>query len=84
MTKRHDRTEVIILTHNYKIKGEIALFPDSRMTDYMVSSKSFIAVTDAEIFDLKGNKLDSSPFLNISRDSIEVIWPLETPSKDNG
>lgn len=71
------RTKVTILTASYRIKGYIDLLPGSRVTDYMTGAKEFIAVTDAEVWELEvgGRQLLAAPFLNVSRDHIQVIAP---------
>jgi hypothetical protein len=71
------RTKVTILTGSYRIKGYIDLLPGSRVTDYMTGAKEFIAVTDAEVWELEigGRQLLVVPFLNVSRDHIQVIAP---------
>ncbi len=47
-----NRARVVMLAGSYRIKGEIELVPGARITDYMVESKPFIAVTNAEVWDL--------------------------------
>lgn len=78
MEELKDKVQVLILTRRYRIKGYIAHFSNTRLTDYIIESKSFIAVTDAEVMDLAGNKIFITPFLNIRRDSIEIITPADT------
>lgn len=68
------RTKVTILTATYRIKGYIELVAGARVTDYMVESKDFIAVTDAEV--REGDRLVmNTPFLNVSRHHIQIICP---------
>ena len=71
------RTKITIFTASYRIKGYIDLLPGSRVTDYMTGAKEFIAVTDAEVWELEvgGRQLMAAPFLNVSRDHIQVIAP---------
>lgn len=71
------RTKITIFTASYRIKGYIDLLPGSRVTDYMTGAKEFIAVTDAEVWELEvgGRQLLQAPFLNVSRDHIQVIAP---------
>ena len=78
MSLKEDRTKVVILTNSYRISGEIALFRNERLTDYMVNAKSFLAVTMAEIRDHAGRKILAAPFINVKSDNIEVIVPDET------
>jgi hypothetical protein len=71
------RTKITILTGSYRIKGYIDLIPGARVTDFMTEAKAFIAVTDAEVYELEvgGRQLMQAPFLNVSRDHIQVIAP---------
>ena len=71
------RTKVTIFTASYRIKGFIDLIPGARVTDYMTGAKEFIAVTDAEVWEMEigGRQLMAAPFLNVSRDHIQVIAP---------
>ena len=71
------RCKVMILTATYRIKGFISLVPGARVTDYMVEAKDFIAVTDAEVRDLNDRHLLNVPFLNVRRESVHVVAPLE-------
>jgi hypothetical protein len=72
-----DRMKVLILTANFRITGEIALIQGARLTDYVVNAKPFLAVTDAEVCDLVGHRILSASFLNVHRDHVEVIVPIE-------
>ena len=77
MAAGETRTRVTIFTGSYRVKGYIDLLPGARMTDFMTEAKSFIAVTDAEVYELEvgGRQLLQAPFLNVSRDHIQVIVP---------
>ena len=72
-----NRTKVTIFTSAYRIKGYIELLPGARMTDYMAEAKDFFAITDAEVWELEigGRQLMSTPFLNVSREHVQVIAP---------
>ena len=72
-----EKERVIIFTTRYQIKGEIFLYKGARLTDYMVESKPFVAVSDAEILDHQNNRLFTTSFLNVNRDHIEIIMPAE-------
>ena len=78
MDLQEDRTKVVILTKSYRISGEIALYRNERLTDYMVNAKSFIAMTGAEINDHEDRRIMAAPFINVKCDNIEVIVPDET------
>ena len=71
------RTKVTIFTGTYRIKGYIDLIPGARVTDYMAEAKEFIAVTHAEVWDpeLGGRQIITAPFLNVSREHIQIIAP---------
>jgi hypothetical protein len=75
MATQETRTKVVILTGSYRIKGYIDLVPGARVTDYMVEAKSFIALTDAEVWELEGRQVFAAPFINVSREHIEVVAP---------
>lgn len=75
MAAEQSKTKVTILTGTYRIKGYIELLPGARITDYLVESKDFIAVTDAEVWALEDRKILTAAFLNVSRDHIQVVTP---------
>ena len=70
------KTKVTILTSTYRIKGYIDLLPGARITDYMAEARDFIAVTNAEVWELQvARQVLSAPFINVSREHIEIILP---------
>ncbi len=72
------KTKVVVLTGRYRITGNIDLLPGSRVTDFLAQAREFIAVTEADIWDLlEGRRLASCSFLNINRAHIELIMPEE-------
>jgi hypothetical protein len=77
MAASEKRTKVTIFTASYRIKGYIDLIPGARVTDFMVDAKSFIAVTEAEVWELEvgGRQLLSVPFIDVSREHIQVVAP---------
>ena len=70
-------TKVTIFTSSYRVRGYIDLVPGARITDFMAESRDFIAVTKAEVWELQpgGRQVAAAPFLNVSRDHIEIILP---------
>jgi hypothetical protein len=72
-----DRTKVTIFTSSYRVRGYINLVPGARLSDFMAEARDFIAVTHAEVWELQpgGRQVASAPFLNVSRDHIEIILP---------
>jgi hypothetical protein len=75
MTIDENKTKVTILTDTYRIKGNIELLPGARITDYMTEAKEFIAVTDAEVWEVVGRQVFTAPFVNVNRDHIQIISP---------
>ncbi len=74
-----ERTKVTIFTSSYRLKGFIELVPGARITDFMAEARDFIALTNAEVWELQpgGRQVASAPFLNVSRFHIEIILPGE-------
>ena len=72
-----ERTKVTILTSTYRIKGYIELVPGARITDFMAEARDFIAVTNAEVWELQvgGRQMLAAPFINVSREHIVIILP---------
>ncbi len=77
MSKDEKRTRVTILTGTYRLKGYIELLPGARVTDYLMESKDFIAVTDAEVWELGNRHVLNAPFINVSLEHIQVVAPEE-------
>ena len=79
MANSDSRTRVTILTGEHRIRGYIDLLPGARLTDYVINSKDFIAVTDAEIFEpqLGGRQVLAAPFIDVSRAHVQVIAPAD-------
>ncbi len=71
------RTKVTIFTGTYRIRGYIDLLPGSRVTDFMTEARDFIAVTDAEVWELVpgGRMVMSTPFMDVSKAHVEIISP---------
>jgi hypothetical protein len=40
-----------------------------------VDSKDFLALTDVEVWEIGGRQVLTAPFVNISRDQIEIVTP---------
>jgi hypothetical protein len=75
MADEEHKTRVTILTGTYRIKGSIDLLPGARVTDFMAEARGFIAVTDAEVWEVVGRQVFTAPFLNVNRDHIQIIAP---------
>lgn len=70
-----DKTTVRILTDQFVITGEISMFSDTRLTDYIISAHDFIAVTNAKVRTIEGQALFDSDFLDIRKEKIVIIVP---------
>ena len=72
-----EKTKVTILTSSYRIKGYVDLLPGARITDFMTEARDFIAVVNAEVWELQvgGRQVLSAPFINVSRAHIDIILP---------
>ena len=69
------KTRIVILMKNFRISGSIDLLPGARMTDYLMECKEFMALTNAEVWNLEGRKLLASDFMDINREHIELVMP---------
>ena len=84
MATREDVTDVVIYTHNFLIRGAVALMPGARLTDYVRSADSFIAVTDAVVCGHDGKERFRTQFLDVHRDHIELVVLREMMDGDLG
>jgi hypothetical protein len=77
MPQNENKTKVTILTGSYRIKGYIELIPGARVTDFLAESKEFIALTDAEVWELAigGRQILAAPFIDVSREHIQIVLP---------
>ena len=76
-TANEDRMKVTILTGTYRVKGYIDLLRGARLTDYLIESKDFIAVTEAEVWELGNRHVLNAPFINVSLEHIQIVIPEE-------
>ncbi|CAN0091879.1 unnamed protein product [Phaeothamnion confervicola] len=77
MSETQGKTRVTILTGAYRIKGYIDLIPGARLTDFIVEAKSFVAVTDVEVWELHlgGRQILAANFIDVSKDHIQIVMP---------
>lgn len=74
----YHKTEVIILTRDFRIQGEIDLIKGARITDFMNEARNFLVVTNAAISDHGGKELIKSGFINVQVANIEIVLPVES------
>jgi len=78
-------TEVIaketVLSHiqtiTHRIQGCVHVRKGGRLSDELNNANLFLAVTDAEIYNLEGELLYTSNFLAINREHIVWLMPLD-------
>jgi hypothetical protein len=75
VASHENKTKVTILTGSYRIKGYIDLLPGARVTDFILESKNFVVVMDAEVStaDAGSRQVLLAPFLDVNRDHIQII-----------
>ena len=76
MKAHKEKLRVIIYTSNQRIRGEVHLYENSRLTDILnadTATKDFLPVTNAEVTDARGGKTFEVSFLSINRKHIEVV-----------
>jgi len=78
------KTKIVVMMGNYRITGSIDIVPGTRVTDFLMECKEFIAITDAAVWDLNGRKLITSSFMSVNRDRIELIMPEENVTQGIG
>ena len=72
-------TAVVVLTSEYKISGYIDLLPGSRLTDYITSARSYFAITEAVVEDVRSGKIMfRDKFVDINRDKVVLLLPADT------
>ena len=72
------KTEVIILTKDLRIEGEIDLIQGARITDFMNEVKRFMVVTNATVCDHGGKEILRGGFINVQVANIEIVLPAES------
>ena len=72
------KTEIILLSKNYRIEGKIDLVPGARLTDFMNETTKFMVVTEAVVTDRLSKDILKSSFINVLVSSIEAILPADS------
>ena len=68
---------MIIKTKEDIILGSIHIRPIVRMIDDLLASEQFLAVTDAVVYDSRGNALFKTKFMALNRDEITYVVPQQ-------
>ena len=69
--------QVIIQTPTNHISGQMHIRPDERLRDAVNQAESFLAITEATIYDLNQKELYRCNFLALNRDHIIWILPYD-------
>ena len=68
------KVRVVILTDKYRIKCSLSTISGIRLTDYIRSESTFIAITCAEISCIADDKVIlRTDFMDINKDHIQII-----------
>jgi len=76
MKAQKEKLRVIIFTQHHRIKGEVHLYENSRLTDILnadTGTKDFLPVTNAEVHDLRTGSSQHVSFLSVNRSLIEIV-----------
>ena len=68
------KVRVVILTDKYRIKCSLSTVSGVRLTDYIRSESTFIALTSAEISCIEGHEIIlRADFIDINKEHIQII-----------
>ncbi|MFH1636614.1 MAG: hypothetical protein ABIG63_21745 [Chloroflexota bacterium] len=70
----------IIQTLAHRIEGDLYARLDERLIDALNKDEQFVAVTDAMVFNARGQQLYQSDFLVINRD--HIVWVISKEESD--
>ncbi|MFZ2961511.1 MAG: tetratricopeptide repeat protein [Candidatus Ozemobacteraceae bacterium] len=76
MKAHKEKLRVVIYTANLRIRGEVHLYENSRLTDILnaeTATKDFLPVTDAQMTDFRNGATQHVGFLSINRKHIEIV-----------
>lgn len=71
-----------IQTITHRIHGDVHVRPEERLLDEVIRSERFIAVTNASIYDTRGNRVYKTDFLTLNREQIIWLIPDDDLSSD--
>ncbi|HVN54125.1 MAG TPA: hypothetical protein VMT46_07320 [Anaerolineaceae bacterium] len=73
----------VVQTLTHRIHGEVHVRPSERLKDEMNRSEKFLAITDAIVYDTRGQEIYRCGFLTLNRDQIVWLIPDEEISTDH-
>lgn len=68
---------VVIQTLTHRVEGFIHIRPGERIKDELDREETFLAVTDARVFDARGIMTHTSDFVSINRSHVVWVMPVE-------
>jgi hypothetical protein len=83
MHAKKERIRVEVYTNRHRIEADLHIFSGARLTDIMQSreTQSFFALTDVIVYSIEsGKELFTADFIDISRNHIVMVRPLEIPA----
>ena len=73
--------KAIILIPGYSIEGTVHLPTDIRLTDFINTSRKFIPITDAKLYDTDHKTfIQETQFVQLNKDFIISITPINEPA----
>src|SRR5512133_788954 len=75
-------TAAVVQTLTHRIHGEVHVRPSERLKDEMNRSEKFLAITNAIVYDTRGQEIYRCGFLTINRDHIVWLIPDDELSAD--
>jgi hypothetical protein len=70
----------ILQTTTHLIRGMVHVRQGERLKDELENDESYVAVTNANVYDANGNVAYSSPFMAVHKNQIVWIMPAEENS----
>lgn len=73
----------VIQTLTHRVEGYIHIRPGERIKDELDRVETFLAVTEARVFDARGSVIHTSDFISINRSHVVWVIPAEEDTQDN-
>lgn len=70
----------IVQTTSHRIEGSIHIRRDERIKDELEKTGTFLALTDASVYDQTNNLLYKTKFIAIQRE--QIVWVLPKEDKE--
>jgi hypothetical protein len=64
----------VIQTLTHRIEGVVHVRPDERIKDELDREKPFMAITNARVYDLRGELIYDCKFMTVNRS--QVVWVI--------